>query len=194
LSYGEKRVIDDFSFSFSFEAKKKYLITGPSGSGKSTLLKAISKELNATEGEIFVSDRKRKSYDNYAMNIGVISQKPFLFNESIRYNLTLGQKFEDSTLDKALEQVGLKDEIADILDYQIENNGQNVSGGQATRIEIARFLIRQKDILLVDEVTAALDETNARKIRALLLEFPIMVIEVAHHIDPMQVYDEVIEL
>lgn len=75
----------------------------------------------------------------------------------------------------------------------MEDNGKNVSGGQRVRLEIARFLLRQKDILLADEITAALDLANARKVRQLLLSLPIMIIEVAHYVDDLSVYDAVID-
>src|SRR3712207_8314591 len=90
------------------------------------------------------------------------AQSPYLFNDSIRYNLTLVEAFSDELLLEKLEQVGLTDEFDDILNYQIVNNGENISGGQKTRLEIARSLIRQKDVLLADEVTAPLDVNNAK--------------------------------
>lgn len=93
-----------------------------------------------------------------------------------------------------LEQVGLTDEFDDILNYQIVNNGENISGGQKTRLEIARSLIRQKDVLLADEVTAPLDVNNAKTIRQLLFSLPVTVIEIAHHIDDTFIYDGDIDL
>lgn len=70
----------------------------------------------------------------------------------------------------------------------------NVSGGQRVRIELARFLLRQKDVLLLDEVTGALDKDNARRVRELIFSLPMTIIEVAHHVDEAICYDAIIEL
>ena len=91
----------------------------------------------------------------------------FLFNDTVRYNLSLGQEFSDQELETALRQVKLDHELTDGLDFVITNNGENISGGQRVRIELARFLLRKKDILLADEVTAALDVENSQMVREL---------------------------
>ncbi|MEY8463062.1 ATP-binding cassette domain-containing protein [Streptococcus merionis] len=88
----------------------------------------------------------------------------------------------------------MTDEFDAILDYQIVNNGENISGGQRAHLEIARSLIRQKDVLLADEVTAPLDAKNAKVIRNLLFNLPVTIIEIAHHTDDEFIYDGVIDL
>ena len=180
--------------SYRFEKGKKYLIKGPSGSGKSTFFKLILQEFDPDEGSVEMVLDNGQVTTAYHQRIGLISQSPYLFNDSIRYNLTLGGEFSDGILLEKLEQVGLTAEFDNILDYQIINNGENISGGQRARIEIARSLIRQKDVLLADEVTAPLDTKNAKKIRNLLFNLPVTVIEIAHHIDDEFVYDGEIDL
>ena len=88
----------------------------------------------------------------------------------------------------------LIDEFQDILNVEIHNNGENISGGQRVRLELARFLLREKDILLADEVTSALDEKNSRLVRDLIFSLPITVLEIAHHIDEEERYDQILEL
>ena len=110
------------------------------------------------EGDIFVQYDGNQITSHFQGNIGLISQHPFLFNDTIRYNLTFGQPFQDHELLEVLDRVGLIDEFQDILNVEIHNNGENISGGQRVRLELARFLLREKDILLADEVTSALDE------------------------------------
>lgn len=90
--------------------------------------------------------------------------------------------------------MGLTNEIPNILDYRIFNNGENISGGQRIRLDIVRALIRKKDIILANEITASLDGDNAKHIRQILATLPVIFIEVAHHIDPEFAYDQVIDL
>lgn len=191
-SFAGRTLFSDFTY--RFEKRKKYLIKGPSGSGKSTLFKLMLQELNPDEGSVeMVLDNGQVTTD-YQQRIGLIAQSPYLFNDSIRYNLTLGEEFSDDLLLEKLEQVGLTAEFDNILDYQIVNNGENISGGQRVRLDIARNLIRQKDVLLADEVTAPLDAQNAKNIRNLLFNLPVTVIEIAHHIDDDFIYNRVIDL
>lgn len=191
-SFAGRRLFSNLTY--RFDKGKKYLIKGPSGSGKSTFFKLISQELKPDEGSIeMVTKNGQVMVDNH-QRIGLIAQSPYLFNDSIRYNLTLGAEFSGELLLEKLEKVGLTAEFDNILDYQIVNNGENISGGQKVRLEIARNLIRQKDVLLADEVTAPLDAQNAKNIRNLLFNLPVTVIEIAHHIDDDFIYDGEIDL
>lgn len=120
---------------------------------------------------------------HFIRQVGIISQDSFLFNNTVRYNLSLGQEFSDQELETGLKQVKLDYELTDGLDFVITDNGENISGGQRVRIELARFLLRKKDILLADEVTATLDAENSQMVRNLNFSLPMMVLEIAHHID-----------
>ena len=190
-SYGDKTIFKDFSY--TFEKDKKYLIKGASGRGKSTLLNIIMGE-PIDLGNVSLITKDNQAFKNYQSNIGVVSQAPFLFNGTLEENVCLNQTFSKENILKALEQVHLIEELPDGLAFKIENNGSNISGGQRVRIELARFLLRQKDILLLDEVTAALDKDNARRVRELIFSLPVTIIEVAHHVDEVFSYDAVIEL
>lgn len=191
-SYGDKQLFAGLNV--SIKMGEKVLIKGASGSGKTTLFRILSGQEKADGGRLYVTDRSGCQTEDFRGNIGIISQYPFLFNDSIRYNLTLGDDFTDLELLDVLGQVGLLEEFTDILNVKVENNGDNVSGGQRVRLEIARFLLRKKDILLADEVTAALDEKNGKAVRQLLHSLPIMILEIAHHIDNEIQYDQVLEL
>ncbi|MGT2784188.1 ATP-binding cassette domain-containing protein [Streptococcus merionis] len=190
-SYGEKTIFKDFSY--TFEKGKKYLIKGASGRGKSTLLNIIMGE-PVDSGNVALITKDNQAFEGYQSNIGVVSQAPFLFNGTLEENVCLNQEFSKESILKALEQVHLLEELPDGLAFKIENNGSNISGGQRVRIELARFLLRQKDVLLLDEVTAALDKDNARRVRELIFSLPVTIIEAAHHMDEAFNYDAVIEL
>ena len=191
-SFGERTLFTHFSH--VFERGKKYLLTGPSGCGKSTFFAMLLGDETLDEGQIIFREKNGQTVDNFAANIGLISQSPHLFNQTIRYNLALGSDFTDEQMLKALDQVGLTSEFTDILDVKIENNGENISGGQKIRLEIARSLLRQKEVLLVDEATASLDPENAKKVHELILSLPLTIIEIAHHIDQKAHYDQIIAL
>ncbi|MFH0373026.1 ATP-binding cassette domain-containing protein [Streptococcus sp. A22] len=191
-SYGDKQLFAGLNV--SFKMGEKVLIKGASGSGKTTLFRILLGQETADGGCVYVTEAGGQNREDFQGNIGLISQSPFLFSDTIRYNLTLGDDFTDQELLDVLSKVGLLDEFTDILNVKVENNGDNISGGQRVRLEIARFLLRKKDILLADEVTAALDEKNGKAVRKLLHSLPIMILEIAHHIDEDIQYDQVVEL
>lgn len=191
-SYGDKQLFAGLNV--TIKMGEKVLIKGASGSGKTTLFRILLGQETVVGGRVYVTEAGGQEREDFQGNIGLISQSPFLFSDTIRYNLTLGDDFTDQELLDVLGKVGLLDEFTDILNVKVENNGDNISGGQRVRLEIARFLLRKKDILLADEVTAALDEKNGKAVRKLLHSLPIMILEIAHHIDEDIQYNQVVEL
>ncbi|MGT2799165.1 ATP-binding cassette domain-containing protein [Streptococcus marmotae] len=183
-----------YNFSLRLSKPSKVLIKGASGTGKSTLLRLLAGKVAPNNGRIFVRDKAGQEFNHYQGNVAYISQNPFFSHGSIRENLTLGQEISDQELLYYLEQVGLTNEITNILEYQLKNNGENISGGQRLRLELVRCLLRKKDIVLADEITASLDKDNAHQVRQLLLQLPIILIEVAHHIDSETDYNQIIDL
>ncbi|NEW65822.1 ABC transporter ATP-binding protein [Carnobacteriaceae bacterium zg-84] len=180
--------------SFTLKKTEKMLIKGSSGSGKTTLLNMIASKESVENAQVFVRDTKGNVYTDYLGNVAYLSQQPFFMNASIEDNLTLGQHISKEKMLYFLKIVGLTEEIPDILEYQLRDNGNNLSGGQKLRLELVRFLIRDKDIVLADEITAALDRKNAKKVRHILYKLPIILIEVAHHIEDDTVYKEILDL
>ena len=191
-SYNDREIIHDFNL--TIQQGEKVLIKGPSGCGKSTLFRMIIGKEKADSGMITCITEDGAKISNFIRQVGIINQHPFLFNDTVRYNLSLGQKFSDQELDAVLKQVKLDYELTNGLDFVITDNGENISGGQRVRIELARFLLRKKEILLVDEVTAALDVENSQMVRDLIFSLPMMVLEIAHHINNENRYNQVIEL
>lgn len=188
-NFEDKTIFKDFNKKIYFGSR--VLVTGESGSGKSTLLKMISQEIAMDYGDISIV----KNGENLGIPVGYVgfvSQEPFIFNGSIKYNLTLGQDFNDRILTDTLKKVNLE-EID--LEYMIQNNGENLSGGQKIRLELASVLLRNKSLILVDEVTASLDKKNSKKIRDLIYSLSgVTIIEVAHHIDDESRYDNIITI
>lgn len=159
--------------------RDKVIITGDSGVGKSTLLNIISGQLTPISGQVKFGQGSIALSDSV-----LISQKPWLFKGTIAENLSLYQSFSEKRLIKVLKEVHLWKELgAQPLNFEVESNGTNLSGGQAQRLVIARGLLRKKNLFLLDEITSSLDKENSTKIRTLIYQLPVMVIEVAHNID-----------
>ncbi|MFT8337318.1 ATP-binding cassette domain-containing protein [Schleiferilactobacillus harbinensis] len=178
---------------------EKVLLMAPSGFGKSTLLRVLQGEIPLASGTYSVAGIPANTVNRVALrqHFGLVKQTPFLFNDTLRYNITLGAEFSDAAVMTAVQTAGLSTLVADKgLDYQVVENGQNLSGGQIQRIEIARALLRQRPVLLADEATSALDDQLADKVRREFLSGPETLIEVGHQV-PAAVqaqYDRVIHL
>ena len=184
---------------FEIKAGQKVLIIGESGSGKSTLLELLMQAKQPDQGHIDLFEVNengvRQPSEHSRQLISLISQRPHLFNLSIRDNICLGQTCSDDELLAILKQVRLDKQLGEHpLDFMIEQNGANISGGQQIKIEIARALRNRKQVIFADEITANLDATTSDQIRELLLGLPITIVEVAHHYPDFSRYDQVLEI
>ena len=199
FKYDEKPVLRDLSL--TFRKGGKYALTGPSGCGKSTLLKLLLGWLPDYRGTIRFdsADAHEFTPEQLQEQMSYIEQNVFLFNSTIRDNITLGEDFTDAQMEKALRDSALMGDLAsmpDGLDTIVGEDGSNLSGGQKQRVAIARALIHNRSILLVDEGTSALDQKNAGIVEDSLLANPeLTLILVSHHLSPerkgqfTQVYD-----
>lgn len=150
--------------STSFEEGHSYALVGGSGSGKSTILKLLMSSYDNYEGSITVSGEEIRDITTGSLydNLSLIEQDVFVFNSTIRDNITMFKDFPDDKVDAAIERAGLAALIRDKgEDYTCGEGGSNLSGGERQRISIARSLLLENKILLVDEATAALDAETA---------------------------------
>lgn len=159
--------------SLRFESGKKYAVVGPSGSGKSTLAKIIAKMYGGYSGSIMykgidISNIPKAEYNKL---VGVIPQKVFLFNGTVSENITLfSRDWTEAEILDAAKQAGLSDYLSKLPDGIHTNIFENnLSGGQAQRIGIARAMLRKPYILIADEPTSNLDSGLADDIERLLL-------------------------
>ncbi len=188
LSYSyepEKPVLKEISFRFA--AGKSYCIVGASGSGKSTLLNLLMAASADYAGSICYDGRELRSIKTEALydTVSLVQQNVFIFNASIRDNITMFADFPREQVDRAIDLSGLRQLIADRgEDYLCGENGNALSGGEKQRISIARSLLKQAQVLLVDEATAALDAQTAAQVAGAILDLKGMTrIVVTHALD-----------
>lgn len=170
-----------------FEAGKSYAIVGASGSGKSTLLHLLMASHDDYTGSISLDETELRDISSQSLYdvISIIQQNVFVFNASIRDNITMFRDFPKAEVDQAIRLSGLSDLIAERgEDYLCGENGKGLSGGEKQRISIARSLLKHSRILLVDEATAALDAQTASQVSNAILDLEGLTrIVVTHALD-----------
>ena len=152
--------------SFELRSGESLLIEAPSGTGKTTLLDTLAGLRLPVDGIIQADGARLIAYDNarWQRQVGYISQKAELIYGSLRENLTLGRSFSEDALWSALKQAQLDEVIRTVgLDYFISDAGDFLSGGQIQRLAIARALLHQPKLLLLDEPIANLDQETAER-------------------------------
>ena len=183
-----------------FEKGKSYAVVGASGSGKSTLLNLLMASHINYSGSILYDTTELRDITSQTLYdmVSVIQQNVFIFNASIRDNITMFASFPKAEVDLAIKQSGLSELIAKYgEDYLCGENGSGLSGGEKQRISIARSLLKNSQVLLVDEATAALDVETAYHVSSSILGLKnITRIVITHALDRelLQKYDEIIVL
>lgn len=199
LTYGyepESHVLKDLDV--QFDAGKSYAIVGGSGSGKSTLLNLLMGSSSNYRGEICIDGVSIKNIESESLYqlMTSVQQNVFVFNDTIRNNVTMFHEFPDKEVTLALERSGLSEFIEKRgEDFVCGENGANLSGGERQRISIARALLRKSPILLVDEATAALDAATARAVSFSILNLVGMTrIVVTHRLEEaiLRRYDKIL--
>ncbi len=198
LSFGydeENPVLEDIHM--RFEAGKSYAIVGGSGSGKSTLLNLLSGGFEGYNGEILFDDNELHSIhsDSLYNLVSMVQQNVFIFNNTVSHNITMFHDFPEEKLNKAIHMAGLDTLIHERgMEYPCGENGTGLSGGERQRISIARCLLRNSSVMLVDEATASLDTETAFSITNSILDLSDMTrIIVTHRLEEalLQRYDQI---
>ena len=194
-----KRVLSNINL--KIEKGKKYALVGMSGSGKSTLLKLLMKYYKLEQnGSISIDnvDINKINLASLYKLINIVQQDVYLFDDSLAYNIKLGESFTDKELNDAINKSGLRklvDSTPDGIEMNVGEEGKELSGGQKQRVSIARALIRKTPILLMDEATSALDQKNTTEIENAILEVAdLTAIVVTHKLNPnlLKRYDAII--
>ncbi|MBO2784972.1 ABC transporter ATP-binding protein/permease [Staphylococcus aureus] len=140
-------------------------LVGPSGAGKSTLTHLIAGVYQPTIGTISTNKRD--------LNIGILSQQPYIFSASIKENITMFKDIENNTIEEVLDEVGLLDKVQSFtqgINTIIDEGGEMLSGGQMRRIELCRLLVMKPDLVIFDEPATGLDIQTEHMIQNVLFQ------------------------
>ena len=201
VSFKYSKFSDDIlsDISLTIRPNEKVAIVGPSGSGKSTLLHVISGLNKITSGTI--------KYDNQDINnlniqelrkhLGIVLQNHNVFNGTIKENITMERGYSDDDVFRTISLTGLNDFIAELpigLNTHISEDGNNLSGGQSQKLSLARTIIANPKVLLLDEPTSSLDNISEIKIMNNLFNMEATVVVVAHRLSTIGNFDKIIVL
>ena len=174
------------NINLTFEKNKKYAIVGESGCGKSTLIKLLMRYYKDYNGDILIDNKdihKIFSNDLYK-NMSMIQQNVFMFDDSIKENIKLFANYSDEEVLYICNRSGLSNLISrlpDGINSLVGENGNKLSGGEKQRIAIARSLINNTKILILDESTSALDNETAYNLESSLLSIDDLTLIVVTH-------------
>lgn len=179
--------------------KQKILILGKSGSGKSTLFKLLMRYYEIPRNQITINGYDINDYKNDVIkqNFSYISQNEILYTDSIYNNLKIDKNITEEQIIEISKKCFIDEFLNDLgLNMLIEENGYNLSGGQRQRIILARALLKNFEVLIIDEGLSQMDINLERKILKNLFKMyeNKMIIVISHRLDNMDLYDRVIEL
>lgn len=195
FAYRDKVILDNLNF--SFEKGEHIGIIGESGCGKSTLLKILAGLLTPNQGELFVN--KETSPENIRKQISMVMQDAMIMPLTVKDNITLGHEITDERLNEILKATKLDEWLSSLPDgvnTYLGNRANELSGGQAQRIAIARAMAKNSDIILLDEPTSALDKTTGAGVLEALANLTEgkTVVQVTHSPDMLKDYNRIIRM
>ncbi len=200
FSYDKKTVLDNVSF--AIKEKSMVAIVGPSGSGKTTVCKLIARFFDVDQGEITLGGTNIKDYsiNSLMKNFSFVFQNVYLFNDTIKNNIKFGKdNATDEEIIAAAKKACCHDFIMSLpegYDTKLVDGGNNISGGEKQRISIARAMLKDAPIIILDEATANIDPENEKLLSDAFanLTKDKTVIMIAHKLNTVKTADDIIVL
>jgi ATP-binding cassette, subfamily B, bacterial len=197
---GGTRVLRDATF--ALEAGKTYALVGPTGGGKTTTASLMARLYDPTAGRVLLNGRDIRTYtpEERAARIGFILQEPFLFSGTVRDNVVYGhhelQRASDAVLKGRLEAKGLDGLLTRFeqgLETPVKTSGESISLGQKQLIAFIRAVLREPEILILDEATANIDTVTEQMLEQILRELPSTTtrVVIAHRLNTIENADEI---
>jgi len=189
------------NLSFTVKKGETVAIVGPTGAGKSTIVQLLPRLYDVEKGAIKIDGHPLTEYTQSSLreNIAFVSQKPFLFCDTIAGNIAFGRNFPREEIEEAARRAHADEfiqELPEKYDMMLAEAGQNLSGGQQQRLAIARALVKKAPILILDEATSALDGISESRIKEAIAELhgEVTQIIIAHRLATIEHADRIIYL
>jgi len=195
--YGEQWVLKDLSFKIN--KGEAVAIVGPTGAGKSTIAQLLPRLYDVQQGQVRINGQPINTFTQKSIReqIAFVPQKPFLFLDTISANIAFGRNFTDADILTAAKKAHADEFIQELsLKYatELDEGGKSLSGGQQQRLAIARALVKQAPILVMDEATSSLDAVSESYIKNSIeqLRGQITQIIIAHRLSTIEHVDKII--
>ena len=198
LNYGNKQALKNIAV--GADKGESIALVGDSGAGKSSLVNLLVRFYDPSVGEISVNEKynlKELTLESLHQKIAYVTQRIYIFNDTIAQNVAYGQEFSKEKVIQALKKahaLEFVEALEDGIDTLLSENGNNLSGGQRQRIALARALYKEPDILILDEATSALDNNSEVLIQRALeeLKSEMITITVAHRLSTIEKSDVIL--
>lgn len=185
--------------SLKFEKGEFIGFVGQSGAGKSTIISMLVRMYEPDSGEIRTNDRSihEMDIDEWRSQIAVVRQNPFIFNDTLRYNLTIGNRdVSQAELDNVTQITKVNeffDDLPDGYETQLGDDGVRLSGGQRQRVALARALLKDADVLVLDEATSDLDSNLEKQVKESIdsMDRDYAMVGIAHRLSTVKNADRI---